>query len=131
MILPPALVHLQVDRGFVRLNVTSANQFSPHRGDHRDQQLPDFQDPAVQRRTADFQAGVRVALPMQGRVIAILADDRIDNDAVTRRRFSMIRGGSGAETTPSSSHDRQARFSRFVTSTKYLAGSTSSWELSS
>ena len=35
----------------------------------------------------------------------------------------MIRGGSGAETTPSSSHDRQARFSRFVASTKYFAGS--------
>ena len=43
----------------------------------------------------------------------------------------MIRGGSGAETTPSSSHDQQARFSRFVTNTKYFAGSTSSWELSS
>jgi hypothetical protein len=41
------------------------------------------------------------------------------------RHFSMIRGGSGAETTPSSSHDRQARFSRFVTNTKYFAGSTS------
>jgi len=31
----------------------------------------------------------------------------------------MIRGGRGAEATPKSSHDRQARFSRFVTSTKY------------
>src|SRR5271165_6414147 len=30
------------------------------------------------------------------------------------RHFSMIRGGSGADTTPTSSHDRQARFSRFV-----------------
>jgi hypothetical protein len=45
--------------------------------------------------------------------------------------FSMIRDGRGAERTPSSSHLRQARFSRFVTSTKYFAGSTSSWELSS
>src|SRR5258708_20761894 len=43
----------------------------------------------------------------------------------------MIRGGSGAETTPCSSHDLQARFSRLLTSTKYFAGSTSSWELSS
>src|SRR5258708_31479362 len=43
----------------------------------------------------------------------------------------MIRGGSGAETTPRSSHDLQARFSRLLTSTKYFAGSTSSWELSS
>src|SRR5208282_4336678 len=33
------------------------------------------------------------------------------------RHFSMIRGGRGAETTPRSSQDRQARFSRFVTST--------------
>src|SRR5271165_2237828 len=41
------------------------------------------------------------------------------------RHFSMMRGGSGAATTPSSSHDRQARFSRLVTSTKYFAGSTS------
>jgi hypothetical protein len=36
----------------------------------------------------------------------------------------MIRGGSGAATTPSSSHDLQARFSRSVTCTKYCAGST-------
>ena len=88
MILSSALVHLHIDRGFVRLNVTSANQFSPHRGDHRDQQLADFQDPAVQRRSADFQAEVSFqnhALPMQGRVIAILADDRVDDDAVTRQ----------------------------------------------
>src|ERR1019366_1513554 len=35
------------------------------------------------------------------------------------RHRSMIRRGKGAETTPSSSHDRQARFSRFVTSTKF------------
>ena len=47
------------------------------------------------------------------------------------KHFSMIRGGSGAATTPSSSHLRQARFSRFVTGTKYFAGSTSNWELSS
>jgi hypothetical protein len=42
MILSSALVHLYIDRGFIRLNVTSANQLSPHRGDHRDQQLADF-----------------------------------------------------------------------------------------
>jgi len=36
----------------------------------------------------------------------------------------MIRGARGADTTPRSSDDRQARFSRFVTSTKYLAGQT-------
>jgi hypothetical protein len=36
------------------------------------------------------------------------------------KHFSMIRGGSGAATTPSSSHLRHARFSRFVTSTKLL-----------
>jgi hypothetical protein len=34
----------------------------------------------------------------------------------------MIRGGSGAATTPSSSHDLQARFSRLVTRPKYCAG---------
>jgi hypothetical protein len=39
------------------------------------------------------------------------------------RQTEMIRGGSGAATTPCTS---QARFSRLVTSTKYLAGSTSS-----
>jgi hypothetical protein len=43
----------------------------------------------------------------------------------------MIRGGNGAETTPCSSHDLLARFSRLLTSTKYFAGSTSNWELSS
>ncbi|PYX52549.1 MAG: hypothetical protein DMG76_29030 [Acidobacteria bacterium] len=47
------------------------------------------------------------------------------------RHFSMIRGGNGAEITPCSSHDLQARFSRLLTNTKYLTGSTSSWELSS
>jgi hypothetical protein len=47
------------------------------------------------------------------------------------RHFSIICGGRGAETTPISLHDRQTRFPRFVTSTKYFTGSTSSWELSS
>jgi hypothetical protein len=68
------------------LLVTSANQFSPHGGDHRDQQLADLQNPAVQGRAADFQADVssqNYALPMQGRVIAILADDRVDDNTVT------------------------------------------------
>jgi len=32
--------------------------------------------------------------------------------------FSMIRGGSGAVATPCSSHLRQARFSRLLTTTK-------------
>jgi hypothetical protein len=45
------------------------------------------------------------ALPMQRRVIAIFAIDRLDDDPVTRQAFSMIRGGRGAETTPRSSHD--------------------------
>src|SRR5664279_1244806 len=56
----------------------------------RDQQLADFQDPAVQRRSADFQADVcsqNHALPMQRSVIAIFADDRVDDDAVTRQAF--------------------------------------------
>jgi len=68
---------------------------------------------------------------MQGCVITILADDRVDDDPVTRQALLDDPCGSGAATTPSSSHDRQARFSRFVTRTKYLAGSTSNWELSS
>ena len=80
MILSSALVHLYIHRGFVRLNVSSADQLSPHRSDHRDQQLADFEDPAVQRRSADFQADVSFqnhALLMQGCVIAIFADDRV------------------------------------------------------
>ena len=86
MILSPALACLHIDRGFIRLNVSSGDQLSPHRGDHRDQQFADFQDPAVQRRSADFQAKVPFqdhALPMQGSVIAVFADDRVDDDAVT------------------------------------------------
>jgi hypothetical protein len=98
-------------------------------------QLANFQDPAVQRCAADFQAEVPFqnhALPMQGRVIAIFADDRLDDDPVTRQALLDDPWRQGrAETTPRSSHDRQARFSRFVTSTKYFAGSTSNWELSS
>jgi hypothetical protein len=87
VVLTSALACLHIDRGFIRLNVTSADQFSPHRRDHRDQQLTDFEDPAVQRRPADFQADVprqNHALPMQGRVIAIFANDRLDDDPVTR-----------------------------------------------
>src|SRR6266567_3506964 len=39
VILSSALARLHIDWGFVRLNVTSANQLSPHSRDHRDQQL--------------------------------------------------------------------------------------------
>src|SRR5438094_3568124 len=88
MILSPALACLHIDWGFVRLNVTPADQLSPHCHDHRDQQLADFENPAVQRCSADFQAEVPLqnhALPMQGHVIAILADDRVDDNAVTRQ----------------------------------------------
>src|SRR5216684_3127745 len=34
MILSLALACLHIHRGFIRLNITSANQFPPHRGDH-------------------------------------------------------------------------------------------------
>src|ERR1700687_1589986 len=88
VVLTSALACLHIDWGFIRLNVTSADQFSPHCRDHRDQQLANFEDPAVQRCAADSQAEVPFqnhALPMQGRVIAIFADDRIDDDAVTRQ----------------------------------------------
>ena len=43
----------------------------------------------------------------------------------------MIRSGAGAAATPPSSQCLQARFSRLVTTTKYLAGSTSSCSLTS
>src|SRR5271169_7070288 len=88
MIPSSALACLDINRGFVRLNVTSANQLLPHRSYHRDQQIADFEDPAVQRRAADFQADVSFqnhALPIQRRMIAILADDRVDDDPVTRQ----------------------------------------------
>src|ERR1035437_10761581 len=88
VVLTSALACLHIDWGFIRLNVTSANQLPPHGGDHRNQQLADFEDPAVQRRTTDFQAEVPFqnhALPMQRRVIAILADDRVDDNPVTRQ----------------------------------------------
>jgi hypothetical protein len=134
VVLTSALACLHIDWGFIRLYISSANQLSPHRGGHRNQQFAYLQNPAVQRRSADFQAEVPFqnhALPMQRRVIAVFADDRLDDDPVTRQALLDDPGGSGADTTPSFSHDRQARFSRFVTSTKYLAGSTSNCELSS
>src|ERR1019366_8157625 len=87
VVLTSALACLHIDWGFIRLNVTSADQFSSHCRDHRDQQLADFENPAVQRCAADFQAEVPFqnhALPMQGRVIAIFAYDRLDDDPVTR-----------------------------------------------
>ena len=113
MILSSTLVHLHIDRGFIRLNVTAADQLSPHRGDYRDQQLADFQNPAVQRRSADFRAEVSLqnhALPMQGRVSQYLLMTVSMTIRSLARHFSMISGSSGAETTPSSSHDRQARY---------------------
>jgi hypothetical protein len=47
VILSSSLACLHIDWRFVGLNVTPTNQFSPHRRDHRDQQLADFEDPAV------------------------------------------------------------------------------------
>jgi len=88
VVLTAALACLHIDWSFIRLNVISADQLSPHCRDYRDQQLADFEDPAVQRRAADFQAEVPFqnhALPMQGCVIAIFADDRLDDDPVTRQ----------------------------------------------
>src|ERR1700730_5298583 len=64
-------------------------------------------------------------------MIAILADHRVDHDLVTGQALLDDSWGSGAETTPCSSHNLQARFSRLLINTKYFAGSTSSWELSS
>jgi hypothetical protein len=58
MILSSALAHLHINRGFIGLYVSSANQLPPHGGYHRNQQLAHFEDPAVQRRSADFQADV-------------------------------------------------------------------------
>jgi len=58
-------------RCFICLYVTIANQLLTHRRDHRDQQFADFEDPAVQRRSADFQAEVPFqnhVLPMPGSV---------------------------------------------------------------
>jgi hypothetical protein len=43
--------------------------------------------------------------------------------------FSTIRAGAGAVCTPPGSQCRQARFSRLLTNTKYLAGSTSNCSL--
>ena len=47
--LGPRVSH--IDWGFIRLNVTSVNQLSTHRGDHRDQhqQLADFEGPSKPR----------------------------------------------------------------------------------
>src|ERR1700683_1225723 len=79
VVLTSALACLHIDWGFVGLDVTSANQLPPHCSDNRDQQLADFEDPAVQRCAADFQAEVPFqnhALPMQGRGVALFAVDR-------------------------------------------------------
>src|SRR5437867_9137229 len=98
VILPSALVHLYIHRSFIGLDVRSVNQLSPHGGDHRDQQLADFEDPAVQRCAADFQVEVPFqnhALPMQGRVIAIFTDDRLGDYPVTRQALLDDPGRQG------------------------------------
>src|SRR5271165_543275 len=90
VVLSSALACLHIDWGFIGLYVSSGDQLSPHCRDHWDQQLAHFEDPAVQRRAADFHADVSFqnhALPMQRRVIAIFADDRVDDDAVTGQAF--------------------------------------------
>ncbi len=99
MVLTSALACLHIHWSFICLYVTSAEQFSPHCRDHRDQQLADFQNPAVQRCSADFQAEVPFqnhALPMQGRVIAIFADDRLDDGPVTRQALLVFVSKSGS-----------------------------------
>src|SRR5208337_2992137 len=48
VILSPAFACLHIDRRFIRLDVSSANQLAPHSSDHWDQQLADFKDPTVQ-----------------------------------------------------------------------------------
>jgi hypothetical protein len=88
VVLTSAVACLHIDRGFIRLNVASANQLSPHCGHHWNQQLAHFEDPAVQRCAADFQTDVSFqnhTLPVQGSVIAILTDDRVNDDAVARQ----------------------------------------------
>src|SRR5450432_3409238 len=88
MILSSALAHLHINRGFIGLHVSSTNQLPPHGGNHRNQQLAHFEDPAVQRCSADSQADISFenhALPMQRRVITIFADDRVDDNPVTRQ----------------------------------------------
>src|ERR1019366_1184974 len=134
VVLSPALACLHIDRGFIRLNVTSANQLSPHRGDQGTSNSPTLrtQPSSVARLISKPMSLSRITLC---RCSGVWLQYLLTTVSMTMRslamHFSMIRGGRGAETTPSSSHDRQARFSRFMTSTKYLAGSTSNWELSS
>jgi hypothetical protein len=61
VILSSALACLHIDWGFIRLNVTAADQLSPHRRDHRDQQLADFEDPAVQQQNWTRRLGIQMA----------------------------------------------------------------------
>src|SRR5579864_7451311 len=89
VVLSLALACLYIDWGFIRLNVAPADQLSPHCRHHRDQQFAYSQNPAVQRRSADFQANISFqdhALPMQRYVIAIFADDRARRNTDVRLR---------------------------------------------
>ena len=89
--------------------------------------------PTVQRGPADLDVRLPFqhdALPIQREMIAILAITVSITTRSLTRLFSMIRAGAEAVTTPRW-QQRQPRFSRLVTKTKYLAGSTSSCSLCS
>ncbi len=68
VVLTSALACLHIDWRFIRLNITSADQFSPHGRDHRDQQLAHFEGPSVQRPTfhGDPLPGFSAKVPLQG-----------------------------------------------------------------
>jgi hypothetical protein len=68
------------------LNVISFKQLASHCSYQGYQQLTDLQRPSIQCGSADAQTRFTLqgrTLPMQRKVIAVFADNRVDDDAVS------------------------------------------------
>src|SRR5262249_31110665 len=85
MIVPSPIAHLHRHRRFIGLQEASPQQFVLHGPDHRHQHLPYLHHPTIHRRTAQLQPRFLFqghALPVQWKMFAVLADQRLDHYAI-------------------------------------------------
>src|ERR1035437_4946933 len=78
-------MRLHIDCCFIGLDVAACQQLAPHHTHDRRQHFTDSHDPATHRGAADVDARVTQqdgALTIERTVIAVFADDRVDDNAV-------------------------------------------------
>src|SRR5215831_3141203 len=86
MIFAATIVPLHFHRRLVGLQVAALHQLSTHHHHHGLEHFSYLHYPAVQCRSADLHSPLPLqnhALPVQRKVITILADDRVDHHSVT------------------------------------------------